>query len=55
VLAVGLCGYFVTAVRAAVAQRTPSDVGLAYLVVRTATAALLVWVTEQSIRGLWFG
>lgn len=55
VLVVALGGYFATAVRTEIARHRPSDVDLAYLVVLTAAAALLVWVTEQSIRGVLFG
>lgn len=55
VLVVALGGYFATAVRAEIARHQPSDVDLAYLVALTAAAALLVWVTEQSVRGVLFG
>ena len=52
---VALGGYFAAAARARLARHRPSDVNLAYLVVLTAAAALLVWVTEQSIRVVLFG
>jgi hypothetical protein len=55
VLVVALGGYFAAAARARLARHRPSDVNLAYLVVLTAAAALLVWVTEQSIRVVLFG
>jgi hypothetical protein len=55
VLVVGLGGYFAAAVRARLARPRHRDVELVYLVVLAAAAALLVWVTEQSVRELLFG
>lgn len=55
VLVVALGGYFAAAVRARLARPRHRDVELVYLVVLAAAAALLVWVTERSVRGLLFG
>lgn len=55
VLAVALGGYFAADVRAELDRRRQVDVDLAYLVVLTAAVALLVWVTEQTVRSYLFG
>jgi hypothetical protein len=55
VLVVALGGYFAAAVRAKVAQHRQSEVDLVSLVVLTAAAAALVWVTEEAVRGVLFG